>query len=194
VLQENVGYTIGITSVLNSHTFLVSNGLIQIAQPVLQELAKSTGFASSISVRVEMKQIQLSRVEGNVPLPYQLPVGELMPLHLGGARILAAALEPEVLDILLQSIREIRLATGEIVTHADFVESLKEIRDQGYVHGFSQRELGAASVAVPVIGREGKVIASLQLSWVSGDVGHGKIDWHVAELKRASAAISRRLP
>ncbi|MHB8379077.1 MAG: IclR family transcriptional regulator [Acidimicrobiales bacterium] len=194
VTQEGTGYSIGITSLLNAHNYLVVNGLNRIALPIVQELVATSGLTASLSVRVELTQVLLLRIEGSSPLRYQLPVGEPMPLYLGGARTLAATLEPDELERLLEEVPEIRLASGQIVTHEEFIESLARIRQQGYVFGSSQRYFGAAAASVPVFDTKGEVIASLQLSGLAEDFDDGKVEWCVAELKRASGAITTRLP
>jgi IclR family acetate operon transcriptional repressor len=194
VTQDGLGYSMGITSLLNSHTYLVSNSLNRASLPILQELTASTGLTSSLSVRVDFAQVLLVRIESLPPLRYRLPVGEQMPLYLGGARVLAAALEPDRLDELLKDLFEIRLASGRVVSREEFIEGLELIRRQGYAYGYSQRENGAASVAVPVLDREGEVLASLQLSGLVEDFEQSKVEWYVAELKRACAAITRGLP
>ncbi len=193
VLQERNMYSIGITSLLNAHAYLISNNLIQVALPIVQELVTMSGLATSFSVRVGFRQILLMRIDGNSPLRYQLPVGEPMPLHLGGARIHAAWLERDELELFLKELPEIRLATGEFVSRDEFVEQLGVIRAQGFVCGYSQRELGAASAAVPVFGQDGKIIASLQVSGMADELDSEKMEWSVVELKRASAAIERRV-
>lgn len=191
VFQERNDYSIGITSLLNAHSYLISNRYTQAALPVVQELVRTSGLAASFSVRVDLRQILLMRIEGINALRYQLPVGEPMPLHLGGARVLAAALNPDELEMLLKGLPEITLANGETLTRDEFVESLRVIREQGYVCGYSQRELGAASAAVPVFNGEGEVIASLQLSGMAEEFVDGKMEWCVAELKRASSGIEK---
>jgi IclR family acetate operon transcriptional repressor len=194
VAQEGQGYSMGISSLLNSYTFLVTNNISQIALPIMQELTSQSGWTSSLSVRVNLSQVMISRIEGLPPLRYRMPIGEPMALHLGGARILAAALKPNELNALLDAVPEIRLASGEVVTRDEFVESLHVIREQGYVYGFSQRELGAASVAVPVFGRDDDVVASLQISFLAEELTNDKIEWTIVELKRASLAITKRIP
>jgi DNA-binding IclR family transcriptional regulator len=94
----------------------------------------------------------------------------------------------------LADVPEIRLASGQIVTEQEFANSLKEIRDQGYAYSNSERELGSASVAVPVFGQEGTLEASLQVSGPSVELDEEKVEWCILELKRASAAITKRLP
>jgi len=95
---------------------------------------------------------------------------------------------------LIDSLGEIRLASGDILSGEEFRAALDLIRAQGYAAGVSQRELGAASVAVPVYGREGLLRAALQLSGRADDFESTKLGGYVAELTRASAAITRRIP
>ena len=192
--QEGHVYSSGVTSLLNAHTYLVSNKLNLVSLPILQELTASTNMTSSISIRVGFAQVLLVRVESVPPLRYRIPVGEQMPLYLGGARILAAALEPHDLDELLQDLPEIRLASGRTVSRAAFEDDLNTIRRLGYAYGHSQRENGAASVSVAVLKHDDKVIAALQLSGLVDDFDKGKVEWYVAELQRASAAITRGIP
>lgn len=194
VTQEGPGYSMGIASFLNSYTFLVTNSLSQIAQPIMQELTAESGWTSSLAVRVGLSQVMISRLEGRLTLRYRLPIGEPMALHLGGARVLAAALKPDELQALLDGIPEIRFASGDVLSRSEFIESLQVIREQGYVFGFSQRELGAASVAVPVYGHDNEVVASLQISFLIEEMEQNKVDWAIVELQRASLAITKRIP
>jgi IclR family acetate operon transcriptional repressor len=194
VTQEGQGYSMGITSFLNSYTFLVTNSLSQIALPIMQELSSESDWTSSLSVRVDLSQVMISRVEGRLALRYRLPIGEPMALHLGGARVLAAALKPDELKRLLDALPEIRLASGEVITRREFIDSLHVIREQGYVAGSNQREMGAASVAVPVFGHDDEIVASLQISFLIEELEQRKVDWTIVELKRASLAITKRIP
>lgn len=194
VSQERYGYTVGVTSVRNAFAFHVTNSLSQITQPILQELTAASDLMSSLSVRADNEQVVVQRVEGTAPLRYLLPVGEATPLYLGGARIFAAALSPEDLTTFLDEIPEIQLASGQIVTQQELVNSLKEIRDVGYVYSNSERDLGSASVAVPIFSQEGTLVASLQVSGPAADIDDEKVEWCILELKRASAAITKRLP
>lgn len=194
VRQDAAGYSMGVASLLNAHAFLVTNPLLLVATPILQELATSTGLTSSLSIRVAFSQVLLVRIEGAHPLRYQLPIGEKLPLQLGGARVLAAAMTAEQVEGLLSSIGEIRLATGETVTPDEFIESLAHITKQGYAYGRSQRAPGAASIAAPVLNREGVVVASVQVSGLEEDFDVDNIPLLVGELQRASAAITRRHP
>ena len=194
VSQERYGYTVGVTSMINAYAFHMTNSLSQISLPVVQELAGASGFMSALSVRVDMAQVTILRIEGNEPARYLLPLGELTPLHLGGARVLAAALSPEDIEELMKDLPEFRLASGQVVTRKDFIKNLEIIREHGFVYSVSERELGSASVSVPVLSQEGQVVATLQVFGRAADLDESKADWCVVELKRASTAITKRLP
>lgn len=194
VSQERYGYTVGVASVMNAFAFHVTNSLSQITQPILQELTAASGLTSSLAVRVDDMHVVVQRVEGTAPLRYLLPVGEATPLYLGGARIFAAAMSSEDLSTFLDDVPEIRLASGQIVTQQELVNSLKEIRDLGYVFSKSERDLGSASVVVPIYSQEGTLVASLQVSGPEVDFDDERVEWCILELKRASAAITKRLP
>jgi DNA-binding IclR family transcriptional regulator len=193
VEREGLDYRLGITSLLNGATFLLTNSLTQIAEPILHQVTASTGLTSTLSVRYDLSQVLLLRVPSTPPLRYQLPVGEQTPLVVGGARVLAAALSTEDLDRLLEGVDNIPLASGLVLGRQEFIDSLQVIRERGYAFGQGQREAGAMSIAVPVMNREGEVIASIQLSSMIEDIPKD-VDALVMELKRASAAISRRIP
>ncbi len=193
VERDGLEYHLGITSLLNGNTYLMTNRVTQIAEPVLQELTSSTGLTSSLTVRHELSAVLLLRVSSSPPLRFQLPIGEKMPLVVGGARVLAAPLESEELNELLEGVENIPLASGVILDRAEFIESLRTIRERGYAFGQGQREAGALSIAVPVFDREASVIAAIQLSAMIEDIPVD-VDALVVELKRASAAITRRIP
>ncbi|MBW4077341.1 MAG: IclR family transcriptional regulator [Acidobacteria bacterium] len=193
VERDGLEYHLGVASLLNGNTYLMTNRLIQAAEPVLQELTSSTGLTSSLTVRYEFNAVLLLRASSSPPLRFQLPIGELMPLVVGGARVLAAHLDDSELMDLLEGVEKIPLASGVVLDRTEFIESLKVIRERGYAFGQGQREAGALSIAVPVFNREHEVIAAIQLSAMIEDIPVD-VDALVIELKRASGAITRRIP
>jgi IclR family acetate operon transcriptional repressor len=145
-------------------------------------------------MRAGFYQVILVRIEGSTPLRYQLPIGEKLPLQLGGARVLAAAMSAAQISELSDAVGDVVLASGDTLGKADFVRSLEAISEQGYAFGISQRVPGAASVAVPVFSREGAVLGALQVSGLEDDFAPADVDRLVDELRRASSAITHRHP
>ena len=194
VRKDGVTYGMGPASLLNAHAFLVSFPLLLVATPILQELSASTEFTSSLAIRAGFWQVILVRIEGARPLRYQLPIGEKLPLQLGGARVLAAAMDDDDVAALLDAVGEIRTADGLIVHPDEFRATLRQILEQGFVRGSGQRQRGAASIAVPIFGRDGATIASVQLSGLEEELAASNVEVLVAEMQQASAAITRRNP
>jgi IclR family acetate operon transcriptional repressor len=190
--RDGLDYRLGIAALLDANAYLFTNSLVRAAEVVLRELTASTGLTSTMTVRVDLSAVLLFRVPSTPPLRYQLPLGERIPLVVGGARVLAAALPPEDLDRLLDGVSSIPLASGVELSRAEFIESLRVIRERGYAFGQGQREAGSLSIAVPVIDHDGAVVASIQLSALIEDIPMD-VDSLVVELKRASSAITRRI-
>lgn len=192
VNRDGLEYRLGLASLLNANVFLSTDRLVQIAEPVLQELTAVTGLSSSLTVRHGATAVLLRRVNSDPPLRFQLPIGEQLSLLVGGARVLAAALAPDELEVLLEGVDQISLASGVVLSRPDFIESLRLIRERGYAFGQGQREAGALSIAVPVHTREGEVVAAIQLSSMIEDIPVD-VESLVVELKRASSAMTRHL-
>jgi len=193
VEREGQLYRIGLTSMINGFTYLLTNGLIQCAEPVLLELTASTKLTSMLNVRHDLTQVRVFRVLGTPPPRYQAEVGEQISLVSGGARIFAAWLSDEDLERLLEGVDTIALASGKVLDRREFVDSLAAIRDRGYAFGQGQGESGSVSIAVPVFAHQGEIVASVQVTGLIEEIPFD-VDALVFELKRASTAITRRMP
>ena len=193
VERDGLEYRLGIVSLIDGFTYLLTNSLTQIAEPILLELTASTKLTSTLSVRFDLTQVRVLRVLSSPPPRYQATIGEQVPLTLGGARVFAAGLSPDDLDRLLEGVENIPFPSGQVLDRQAFVESLGAIRSRGYAFGEGQGEGGSVSIAVPVISRDGEMLAAIQVSGRIEDIPVD-VDSLVAELQRASAAITRRIP
>ena len=193
VERDGVEYRLGLVSLIDGFTYLLTNSLTQIAEPILLELTATTKLTSMLSVRYELTQVRVLRILSSPTPRYQATIGEQVPLTLGGARVLAAALASEDLEKLLEGVEKIPFASGRVLDRREFIDSLSAIRERGYALGQGQGEGGSVSVAVPVMDRGGEVIAAIQVSGHIEDIPFD-VDSLVNELQRASAAITRRIP
>ena len=193
VERDGLEYRLGLVSLIDGFTYLLTNSLTQIAEPILLELTASTKLTSTLSVRYDLTQVRVLRVLSSPPPRYQATIGEQVPLTLGGARVFAAGLSPEDLDRLLEGVEKIPFPSGQVLDRQEFVQSLGAIRSRGYAFGQGQGEGGSVSIAVPVLSRDGEVLAAIQVSGLIEDIPVD-VDSLVTELQRASAAITRRIP
>jgi DNA-binding IclR family transcriptional regulator len=75
-----------------------------------------TGLASSLFLRSGNSRVIIARVAGSKPLRYELPIGERLPPHFGAGKVLAAQLDGEELDELIEAVTPFATASGREVT------------------------------------------------------------------------------
>jgi IclR family acetate operon transcriptional repressor len=189
------GYTAGPAALAVAHAYLVTNPLSQLAQPVLQQLATTTGYTASLYVKVETSRVLIARVESEHPLSYVLPVGERLPLHLGGAgKIFLAEMEPDDVDAVLAGVDTIRLASGDTVSADELKTTLDRIREDGYALSVSERNIGISSVMAPVRGPDGTLLAVLGVTGATDTIDSQTRSTLIAEVRRAATALGARVP
>jgi IclR family acetate operon transcriptional repressor len=134
-------------------------------------------------------------VESAHPLSYILPVGERLPLHLGGAgkTILAEMNAAEVADAVA-GVAEITLADGRVLTKADLRRQLEQIHRDGYAFSISERLFGIASVTAPVRAQDGTLAAVLGVTGPAESFGEDARSQLVAEVRRAATTLGARVP
>lgn len=186
-------YTAGPAALAVAHAYLVTNPLSVLAQPVLQQLATTTGFTASLYVRVENSRVLIARVESEHPLSYVLPVGERLPLHLGGAgKIFLADMDPEDVDHALTGMASIRLAGGDVISVDDLKAALPQIRNDGYALSVGERSIGISSVMAAVRGGDDSLLAVLGVTGPADSIDGGTRTSLIAEVRRAAAALGSR--
>lgn len=189
------GYTAGPAALAVAHAFMVSNPLSLLAQTTLQQLASSTGYTASLYVRVENSRVLIGRVESSNPLSYVLPVGERLPLHLGGAgKVMLAEMGSDELAAALSGGDTIALASGASVTKADLLAQLDTIRTEGHAISISERSYGIASVAAPVRSSDGKLVAVLGVTGPADTLTKPQISRLVTEVRWAATNLGSRIP
>ena len=109
-------------------------------------------------------------------------------------RVLLADLPSAQLDAYLAD-TALEPITPETVTSEDALRHLLiDVQRQGYCIVDQELELGLRSVACPVRGNDGKVVAAVNLSAHAGAVGHREVvDRLLPPLKATASAIERDL-
>jgi IclR family acetate operon transcriptional repressor len=189
------GYTAGPAALAVAHAYLVTNPLSQLAQPVLQQLATTTGFTASLYVQVENSRVLIARVESEHPLSYILPVGERLPLHIGGAgKIFLAEMTDEGIDASLSGVGSVRHASGNTVSIDDLKKTLAQIKKDDYAVSVGERTIGISSVMAPVRAADGTLLAVLGVTGPTDSIDTNTQTALIAEVRRAAAALGTRAP
>ena len=189
------GYTAGPAALALAHTFVLTNPISVLAQPILQQLATTTRLTASLYVRLEFSRILVGRVEGASPLSYVLPIGDLLPLHVGGAgKTFLAEMDTEERDAALAGVSEVRRADGSAVDRDALLEELDAIRREGYAVSVSERLVGIAAVTAGVRDPDGRLAAVLGVTGSDTDLTPDVVGQLVPEVRRAAASLGSRLP
>lgn len=190
VSSDGTGYRMGVAFLPGAHAFLVSDTISKAAQPVLQELAAITGLTASYHVRSGLDRIVVARVEGTDPLRYQLPIGQRLPLFLGGGKIIAAWMDADERRRLVDAVSPMRNAQGREITPAELMEELDATRRRGYTITVDERAIGTAGASVPVLGRGDTLLGVVTLSGPSEKNSADAVEHWVPELRRAATALA----
>lgn len=128
--------------------------------PAMEKLRDRLGETVSLYLRDDLERVRIQAVQSQQAIRRVAQIGARLPLSVGASsKVLAAYAPAEVQSRLLAD-----PSWPEGVDKKLYLEQLKEITRRGYATSFEEREPGAAAVAVPIVGRSGKVVAALSLS------------------------------
>jgi len=147
------------------YAYLSSLSLPEIAEPHLERLAAEVRESSSVSVLDGDEIVYVGRVPTSRIMRVSINVGTRFPAYATSmGRILLAALPAADLDAYLAR-ADLRALTARTITDAGELRAeLDRIRTQGWALVDQELEEGLRSVAAPVRGRDGDVVAAVNVS------------------------------
>lgn len=177
------------------YAYLSSLDLWDVAQPYMEALVGEVHESSSISVLDGHEIVYVARVPTKRIMTIALAVGSRLPAHATSmGRVLLAELAPAALDEILRGRALARLTPRTVVEPARFRELLAEARAQGWALVDQELEEGIRSIAVPIRGARGTVIAAMNVSAHATRVSLKKLkEEFLPLLRRAGRQISAEL-
>jgi DNA-binding IclR family transcriptional regulator len=157
------------------------------AAEILESLASKCRETVNVYVRHGIYRVCLAQQEGPQTLRHVVRVGDQLPLWAGGAaKILLLDASPE---LLLAVARDSPYGDAHVETLKQWVAQAQEL---GYTTSSGERELGLASIAVPLRNRAGALLAALSLGGPSERFASDQIPDFVRELAKAADALRKR--
>jgi IclR family transcriptional regulator, pca regulon regulatory protein len=147
------------------YAFLSSLTLPQIAQPHLRELVERVHESSSVSVLEGADVVYVAREPTQRIMTVAIAVGTRFPAYATSmGRVLLAALdEAELSEFLDRS--ALRSLTDKTLTEKSaLLREIGRVRRQGWALVDQELEDGLRSVAAPIHGQSGAVVAAINLS------------------------------
>ena len=140
----------------------VHRELREVALPFLQDLYETTRENVHLAVRSGHEALYVERLHGHGSVPLVSRAGGRLPLHATGVgKVLLAHAPPEV--VLRALDRPERVTRHTITEPGRLRRELADVRRRGYARTVEEMTLGTYSVAVPVVGGDGEVVAALGL-------------------------------
>lgn len=139
--------------------------LVDRAMPVLQHLSKETEEAVSLTILDGTEIVFVSRFLSRQSLNTDVITGSRLPAYCTspGRAILSRMSEEAAREVLEQTkLQNHTPSTPRTIE--EVVERLKEARKNGYAFAFEEIYHGDASVAAPILGPDGEVVAAVSIA------------------------------
>nr|WP_296071900.1 IclR family transcriptional regulator [uncultured Actinoplanes sp.] len=138
----------------------VQSGLRQAASPFLHDLYGTTLATVHLAVRDGSEVLYIDRLAGHVSVPVVSGIGSRLPMHATGVGKVLLAYAPD--DVVADVLGRLTRVTPYTITQPSrLLEQLRRVRTEGYATTGEEMSAGACSVAVPVRGPDGEVVAAL---------------------------------
>jgi IclR family transcriptional regulator, pca regulon regulatory protein len=147
------------------YAYLSTMPLSNLAEPIMEELVEKVHESSSASVLDGTEIVYVLRVPTKKIMTINLAIGSRLPAYCTSmGRVLLGGLSEEELEATLAR-SDLRPRTSRTITDAPQLKSIVQAdRDKGWSMVNQELEEGLCSLSVPLRGRNGNVIAALNVS------------------------------
>ncbi|WP_241518885.1 IclR family transcriptional regulator [Streptomyces sp. CB03238] len=158
-------YALGPAAISLGRAYLARTDLRILAAPELRRLADECGETATLSIRRGDTRLYVDQVVPVQELRMEVALGIPFPLHAGSSSKAMLAFLPEAeIDAYLDRHPLEPLTDRTVTDPAKLRKELAAIRRRGYATSLGEREVGSASIAAPVLGHDGHVIAVLSVA------------------------------
>lgn len=173
---------------------VIDTSLTDVAEPVMQALAESTGETCHLGVLEASDAVTVALVDGSFSLRLHSWVGKRSPAHLTSmGKVLLAGLSDRALDMLYPG-EELEAPTPySIATKSALKSQLAKIRVNGYALDNEELEIGLRCVAAPIHSHDQRVVASLTIAGSASRIQLSSIGGYIDKVRSAADRISREL-
>jgi len=159
---------------------------------VLQRLVRDLNETCNIGTLLNGEVVYLDRVESDDwPLRLHYTTGSRVPLHCSAIGKLFLALAPAPRrQRLLQNLELTRFTDGTITDRTRLETELKQIRKDQVSYDREEYLVGVVCIAVPVIGRNGSILAALAVQAPEARMNVEAATGYLPILRRAAGELA----
>lgn len=146
--------------------YLTSMPFWNLAEPVMEELVEKVSESSSVGVLEGDEVVYVLRVPAKKIMTVSLSIGSRLPaLWTSLGRVLLSGLsDDEVLEIIHATSCLEGPTAAALSTPEELMNEIRQVREQGWAIVNQELEKGLISMAAPILDRQGKIIAAINLS------------------------------
>lgn len=146
------------------YSYLSSTPLTVSAQPCLNAISRELNESASLAVLDEGEILYVARAATARVMSVALNTGSRLPAYCTSlGRVMLAHLPPGELDAYFEHTRLRAMTDKTVVDEQRLRALLRGVRQAGYAVNDEELEVGLRSIAVPVRGASGQVLAALNV-------------------------------
>jgi DNA-binding IclR family transcriptional regulator len=192
-VEERGKYRLGFGLIRLAGATSAQLDLTREGRPVCVRLAGQFGETVNIAILDSGGATNITQEHGRTVVTTRNWVGKRTPLHAtSSGKVLLAWAEGEVLDALLADGPE-RFTAQTVVAPDRLRAELRDVRVRGWASCTEELEIGLNSVAAPVLGVDGEVVAAVSVSGPSYRMEPDQYPEIAARLRDGAAEISSRM-
>jgi IclR family pca regulon transcriptional regulator len=177
------------------YSYLSSLDFWEFAEPIMEALVERVHESCSASVLDGDDIVYVLRVPTRRIMSINLGIGTRLPAYAASmGRVLLAALSENELDAFLERTTRAPMTAATVTERGELKAILGDVRRRGWALVDQELEEGLRSIAVPLCGRSGRVLAALNLSTHVSRVSLEQLtDELLPELEQAANQINEAL-
>lgn len=154
-------YTLGMRMWRLGSSVPQARRLRDVALPFLEDLYEATHQVVHLAVLDGLETLYVEKISSRQSIQVTSKVGRRLPLHAAGpGKVILAYSAPELLDRVLAA--GLKRMTPQTITDEKLLRrAIAEIRRDGYAVSREEMSAGTASLAGPVFGSDGSILASV---------------------------------
>lgn len=174
------------------YAFLSSSSSIDITQDHLRRLSARIGESVSACEYDDGDVVYVARAAAETIMPIRLGIGRRLPAFCTSTgRVLLSEFSPAQLDRYFETYPREKLSPATIVDEQELRDAIAEVREQGWSLNNQEVDLGARSIAAPVVGADGRYLNAVNISVSTSRVSVDQLlEEYLPQLLAATSKIS----
>lgn len=145
--------------------YLQTGELIELANPYLNELNRSTQESCNLLEPLGTDMVYVSRFAGHQQISVHIPLGQKLPMYCTSAgRAYLSALPLEEANRLILASNRVAHTAKTVTDTTQLINIIQQARNDGYGYTDEEYYVGDIAVAASIINAEGKPLGAINIS------------------------------